>query len=263
MLRPVTDSSASAPPGPAAAPRFRRVLLKVSGEALMGSRTNGIDLETASHISGQVADAVAAGVEVCLVIGGGNIFRGLSGAAKGMDRTAADYMGMLATVMNALAMQSSLERIGVQTRVQSAIPMTTVCEPYIRRRAMRHMEKGRVVIFAAGTGNPYFTTDTAAALRAAEMGCDALFKGTQVDGVYSADPKTHPDAERYDNLDYLDVLSRDLRVMDASAVSLMRENAIPIVVFNIHQPGGLVRVLSGQGVCTVIGKVRSEAANSE
>mgnify|MGYP003629873474 FL=1 len=229
----------------------------------MGARTNGIDLETASHISGQVADAVAAGVEVCLVIGGGNIFRGLSGAAKGMDRTAADYMGMLATVMNALAMQSSLERIGVQTRVQSAIPMTTVCEPYIRRRAMRHMEKGRVVIFAAGTGNPYFTTDTAAALRAAEMGCDALFKGTQVDGVYSADPKTHPDAERYDRLDYLDVLSRDLRVMDASAVSLMRENAIPIVVFDIHQPGGLVNVLSGQGVCTIIGKVRSETAGSE
>ncbi|WP_339739862.1 UMP kinase [uncultured Maricaulis sp.] len=239
------------------------MLLKVSGEALMGSRTNGIDLETASHISGQVADAVAAGVQVCLVIGGGNIFRGLSGAAKGMDRTAADYMGMLATVMNALAMQSSLERIGVQTRVQSAIPMTTVCEPYIRRRAMRHMEKGRVVIFAAGTGNPYFTTDTAAALRAAEMGCDALFKGTQVDGVYSADPKTHPDAERYDQLDYLDVLARDLRVMDASAVSLMRENAIPIVVFDIHQPGGLVNVLHGQGVCTVIGKVRSETATSE
>ena len=229
----------------------------------MGARTNGIDLETASHISGQVADAVAAGVQVCLVIGGGNIFRGLSGAAKGMDRTAADYMGMLATVMNALAMQSSLERVGVQTRVQSAIPMTTVCEPYIRRRAMRHMEKGRVVIFAAGTGNPYFTTDTAAALRAAEMGCDALFKGTQVDGVYSADPKTHPDAERYDQLDYLDVLSRDLRVMDASAVSLMRENAIPIVVFDIHQPGGLVNVLSGQGRCTIIGKVRPQTADSE
>tara|TARA_R110000868_G_scaffold95751_2_gene263233 strand:- start:12078 stop:12857 length:780 start_codon:yes stop_codon:yes gene_type:complete len=259
----VTDSSTSSPSGPAAAPRFRRVLLKVSGEALMGARTNGIDLETASHISGQVADAVAAGVQVCLVIGGGNIFRGLSGAAKGMDRTAADYMGMLATVMNALAMQSSLERVGVQTRVQSAIPMTTVCEPYIRRRAMRHMEKGRVVIFAAGTGNPYFTTDTAAALRAAEMGCDALFKGTQVDGVYSADPKTHPDAERYDQLDYLDVLSRDLRVMDASAVSLMRENAIPIVVFDIHQPGGLVNVLSGQGRCTIIGKVRPQTADSE
>lgn len=259
----MTDSSQSTPSGLAATPRFRRVLLKVSGEALMGSRTNGIDLETASHISGQVADAVAAGVEVCLVIGGGNIFRGLSGAAKGMDRTAADYMGMLATVMNALAMQSSLESIGVQTRVQSAIPMTTVCEPYIRRRAMRHMEKGRVVIFAAGTGNPYFTTDTAAALRAAEMGCDGLFKGTQVDGVYSADPKTHPDAERYDQLDYLDVLSRDLRVMDASAVSLMRENAIPIVVFDIHQPGGLVRVLKGQGVCTVIGKLRPQAADGE
>lgn len=225
----------------------------------MGSQQYGIDIETADRIAKEVAEAVEAGVEMCLVIGGGNIFRGLSGAAKGMDRAAADYMGMLATVMNALAMQTALEQIGVQTRVQSAIPMTTVCEPYIRRRATRHMEKGRVVIFAAGTGNPFFTTDTAAALRAAEMGCDALFKGTQVDGVYSDDPRTNPDAERYEQLDYLDVLTRDLKVMDASAVTLMRENAIPIVVFNIHEQGGLAKVLSGQGVCTMIGKMKPPA----
>jgi len=252
----VTDSDPSTPSGAQNPPKFRRVLLKVSGEALMGSQQYGIDLETANRIAEEVAQAVRAGTEMCLVIGGGNIFRGLSGAAKGMDRTAADYMGMLATVMNALAMQTALERIGVQTRVQSAIPMTTVCEPYIRRRATRHMEKGRVVIFAAGTGNPFFTTDTAAALRAAEMGCDALLKGTQVDGVYSDDPRANPDAERYDQLDYLDVLTRDLRVMDASAVTLMRENAIPIVVFNIHEQGGLAKVLAGSGVCTMIGKMK-------
>lgn len=226
----------------------------------MGSQQYGIDLETANRIAREVAEAVEAGVEMCLVIGGGNIFRGLSGAAKGMDRAAADYMGMLATVMNALAMQTALEQIGVQTRVQSAIPMTTVCEPYIRRRATRHMEKGRVVIFAAGTGNPFFTTDTAAALRAAEMGCDALFKGTQVDGVYTDDPRANPDAERYEQLDYLDVLTRDLRVMDASAVTLMRENAIPIVVFNIHEQGGLAKVLAGEGVCTMIGKMKPAPA---
>jgi uridylate kinase len=256
----VTDSSASGPAsGHSNPPRFRRVLLKVSGEALMGSQNYGIDLETADRIAGEVAQAVRAGNEMCLVIGGGNIFRGLSGAAKGMDRAAADYMGMLATVMNALAMQTALERIGVQTRVQSAIPMTTVCEPYIRRRAIRHMEKGRVVIFAAGTGNPFFTTDTAAALRAAEMGCNALLKGTQVDGVYSDDPRKNPQAERYDQLDYLDVLTRDLKVMDASAVTLMRENAIPIVVFNIHDKGGLARVLAGEGVCTIIGRPQAAA----
>lgn len=229
----------------------------------MGSQNYGIDLETANRIAKEVADAVSAGVEMCLVIGGGNIFRGLSGAAKGMDRAAADYMGMLATVMNALAMQTALERIGVQTRVQSAIPMTTVCEPYIRRRATRHMEKGRVVIFAAGTGNPFFTTDTAAALRAAEMGCDALFKGTQVDGVYTDDPRVNAEAERYEQLDYLDILTKDLRVMDASAVTLMRENAIPIVVFNIHNEGGLARVLAGEGVCTVVGEIRSEEPETE
>jgi len=249
----VTDSSSpSAPAAPK--PVYKRVLLKISGEALMGSQQYGIDLETAERVALEVSQAVESGVEICLVIGGGNIFRGLSAAAKGMDRAAADYMGMLATVMNALAMQTALERVGVPTRVQSAIPMTTICEPYIRRRAVRHMEKQRVVIFAAGTGNPFFTTDTAAALRAAEMGCDALFKGTQVDGVYTDDPRKNPDAERYDTLDYLEVLSKDLKVMDASAVTLMRENAIPIVVFNIHDKGGLARVLAGTGRATVIGK---------
>ncbi len=232
---------------------YKRVLLKISGEALMGSEPYGIDFPTADRIAGDVASVLEAGVEVCLVIGGGNIFRGLSGAAKGMERANADYMGMLATVLNALAMQNALENRGLETRVMSAIPMIAVSEPYIRRRALRHMEKGRVVIFAAGTGNPYFSTDTAAALRAAEMGCDALLKGTQVDGVYSDDPRTNPAAQRYDSLGYLDVLARDLRVMDATAISLMRENEIPIVVFSIHNPGGLAHVLSGSGSYTVIG----------
>lgn len=232
--------------------RYQRVLLKVSGEALMGSGQYGIDVATVDRIAQDVKAAIALGVEVCLVIGGGNIFRGLSGAADGMDRSSADYMGMLATVMNALAMQNALERIDVDTRVLSAIPMTSVCEPYIRRRATRHMEKGRVVIFAAGTGNPFFTTDTAAALRAAEMNCDALMKGTNVDGVYSADPKKQPDAERYTTLSYMDVLSRDLKVMDASAVSLSRENNIPIIVFSIHDAGNLCDVLAGTGACTVV-----------
>lgn len=233
--------------------RFKRVLLKVSGEALMGDQPYGIDMNTADRIAGEVGEAVAAGYELCLVIGGGNIFRGLSAAAKGMERAAADYMGMLATVMNALAMQTALERIGVASRVQSAIPMQTVCEPYVRRRAVRHMEKGRVVIFAAGTGNPFFTTDTAAALRAAEMGCNALFKGTSVDGVYDDDPRKNPDAKRFEQLDYIDVLARDLKVMDASAVTLMRDNQIPIVVFNIREKGGLARVLDGDGVSTIVG----------
>src|SRR3712207_5464851 len=203
-------------------PRFNRILLKLSGEALMGEGQFGIDPETTSRMAREIAQAKEAGHELCIVVGGGNIFRGLAGAAKGFDRANADYMGMLATVMNALAMQNALEKIGVDTRVQSAIPMASISEPYIRRRAARDMEKGRVVIFAAGTGNPYFTTDTAAALRAAEMGCDALIKGTSVDGVYSADPKKAPDATRYDRLTYLEVLSRDLKVMDASAISLMR-----------------------------------------
>ena len=232
--------------------RFNRVLLKVSGEALMGDGQYGIDVATVDRIAEEVKQAIALGVEVCMVIGGGNIFRGLAGAADGMDRSSADYMGMLATVMNALAMQNGLERMGVPTRVLSAIPMSTVCEPYIRRRATRHMEKGRVVIFAAGTGNPFFTTDTAAALRAAEMNCTALMKGTNVDGVYSADPKKDKSAERYDSLSYMEVLSKDLKVMDASAVSLSRENGIPIVVFSIQESGGFVQVLQGDGACTIV-----------
>ncbi len=234
------------------APKYARVLLKVSGEALMGSAPYGIDLETVERIAEDVRHAFEAGTQMCMVIGGGNIFRGLSAAAKGIERATADYMGMLATVMNALAMQAALERIGVPCRVQSAIPMASVCEPYIRRVAIRHMEKGRVVIFAAGTGNPFFTTDTAAALRAAEMNCDAMLKGTQVDGVYSADPKKVPDAIRYESLSYHEVLARDLQVMDASAISLSRENKIPILVFSIHDKGALAAVLRGDGRATII-----------
>jgi uridylate kinase len=234
------------------APTYQRVLLKVSGEALMGSRDYGLDNGMIAAIAIDVKSVIDMGVEVCLVIGGGNIFRGVAGAASGMDRAQADFMGMLATVMNALAMQSALEKRGVPTRVQSAIPMSSVCEPYIRRRAERHMEKGRVVIFAAGTGNPFFTTDTAAALRAAEMKCDALLKGTQVDGVYSADPRRNPDAKRYDELTYLEVLSRDLGVMDAAAISLARENKLPILVFNIHAPGAFAAVMRGEGAFTRI-----------
>ena len=233
-------------------PKYRRVLLKVSGEALMGTQSYGIDVAALERIAGDVKDGVDAGAQICLVIGGGNIFRGLSGVAAGIDRATADYMGMLATIMNAIAMQAALERVGVPTRVQSAIPIMSVCEPYIRRRAIRHMEKGRAVIFAAGTGNPFFTTDTAAALRAAEMGCDAMFKATQVDGVYSDDPKRVKDAERYDFLSYHEVLSRDLKVMDASAISLSRENGIPIVVFSIHEKGNLSQILKGRGRYTVI-----------
>ena len=237
--------------------RYKRVLLKVSGEVLMGDQAFGVDMKTVDTVAKAVADVAAEGVEICLVIGGGNIFRGLSKAAAGMERAQADYMGMLATIMNALAMQSALEKIGVSTRVQSAIPMAAIAEPYIRRRAQRHLEKGRVVIFAAGVGAPFFTTDSGAALRAAEMGCDALLKGTSVDGVYTADPKKDPKAERYDRLSYLDVLSKDLRVMDASAISLMRENAIPVVVFSIRERGNLLKVLSGQGTYTTIGEDRA------
>jgi uridylate kinase len=233
-------------------PVYKRVLLKVSGEALMGPRDYGLDTGMVLKIAQDIEAVVAMGVQVSLVIGGGNIFRGVAGAASGMDRAQADYMGMLATIMNALAMQSALEKRGVPTRVQSAIPMSTVCEPYIRRRAERHMEKGRVVIFAAGTGNPFFTTDTAAALRAAEMKCDALLKGTQVDGVYSADPRREPGAKRYSELTYLEVLSRDLAVMDAAAISLSRENRLPIVVFNIHAPGAFAAVMRGEGLFTRI-----------
>jgi uridylate kinase len=233
-------------------PGYRRVLLKLSGEALMGDQGYGLDSGMVGRVADEVKSVVALGVQVCLVIGGGNIFRGVAGAAKGMERATADYMGMLATVMNSLAMQSALEQRGVVTRVQSAITMQAVCEPYIRRRAIRHMEKGRAVIFAAGTGNPFFTTDTAAALRASEMGCDALLKATKVDGVYSADPKKVPDAVRYERLGYLDVLSRDLQVMDASAISLARENRIPILVFSIHNKGGFADVVQCKGLYTII-----------
>ena len=234
------------------APRYRRVLLKVSGEALMGTNAYGIDVAALERIAADIKEGVDAGSQICLVIGGGNIFRGLSGVAQGIDRATADYMGMLATIMNAIAMQAALERLALPTRVQSAIPITSVCEPYIRRRAIRHMEKGRAVIFAAGTGNPFFTTDTAAALRAAEMGCDAMFKATQVDGVYSDDPKRVKGAERYDFLSHHDVLARDLKVMDASAISLSRENGIPIVVFSIHEKGNFAQILRGKGRYTVI-----------
>jgi uridylate kinase len=233
-------------------PRYKRVLLKVSGEALMGGGSYGLDGHTVNAIAEDVASVTQLGIQVSLVIGGGNIFRGVSGAAAGMDRAQADGMGMLATVINALAMQNALEKAGVPVRVQSAIPMASLCEPFIRRRAVRHMEKGRVVIFAAGTGNPFFTTDTAAALRAAEMGCDALLKGTQVDGVYTADPRKDPLAERYEALTYLDMLARDLAVMDAAAISLARENKLPIIVFNIHEPGAFTAVMKGEGKFTTV-----------
>ncbi|WP_068074453.1 UMP kinase [Novosphingobium lentum] len=233
-------------------PKFKRILLKLSGEVLMGQQQFGIDTDFVARIAQEVKDAKDTGLELCLVIGGGNIFRGMAGAAKGMDRAQADYMGMLATIMNALAMQNALEKIGVDTRVQSAIQMDEVCEPVIRRRAERHLEKGRVVIFAAGVGSPYFTTDSGAALRAAEMKCDALFKGTSVDGVYDADPKLEPSAKRYDTLSYDTVLADNLKVMDASAVALCRDNRIPIVVFSIREQGNLARVLAGEGVQTVV-----------
>lgn len=233
-------------------PRYRRVLLKISGEALMGGRDYGLDPATVDRIAADVQAVHAMGIEICLVIGGGNIFRGLSGAAQGMERATADHMGMLATVINSLAMQNALEKLGVPVRVQSAIPMAAVCEPYIRRRAVRHMEKGRVVIFGAGTGNPFFTTDTAAALRASEMQADALLKGTKVDGVYDADPVKVPTAKRYERLNYLDVISRDLGVMDHAAISLARENSIPVLVFSIAQPGSFAEVVQGRGSFTIV-----------
>ncbi|QIQ86521.1 UMP kinase [Erythrobacter sp.] len=235
-------------------PETKRVLLKLSGEVLMGEQEYGIDPEYVARLAEEVKAAKDGGLEVCLVIGGGNIFRGIAGAAKGLDRTTGDYMGMLATVMNALAMQNALEKLGVQTRVQSAIPMSSVCEPYIRRRAERHLEKGRIVIFAAGTGNPFFTTDTGAALRAAEMNCDLLMKGTSVDGVYDSDPKHNPEATRFETVSYDHVLSQNLKVMDATAVALCRENDIPIVVFSIREKGNVARVLSGEGVQTIVKK---------
>ena len=237
---------------PESTPQYNRILLKISGESLMGERQFGLDPAMVNRVASEIATIVDYGVEVCVVIGGGNIFRGVSGAANGMERATADYMGMLATVMNALAMQSSLEQNGLQSRVQSALPISAVCEPYIRRRAVRHMEKKRIVIFAAGTGNPFFTTDTAAALRATEMGCDAILKATKVDGVYEADPEQNKNAKRYDTLSYLEVLSRDLKVMDAPAISLAKENSIPILVFSIQKPGTLADVVRGDGLHTLI-----------
>lgn len=241
-----TDQSTTSPLA------YKRVLLKLSGEALMGEQDFGLEPKTISRIAAEIAQAVKLGTQICLVIGGGNIFRGVQAAATGMERTTADYMGMLATVMNALAMQSALEQFGLNTRVLSAIPMQTVCEPYIRRRAVRHMEKGRVVIFAAGSGNPFFTTDTAAALRASEMECDAMLKATKVDGVYDSDPVKNPDAVRFEKLTYMDVLNRELKVMDASAITLSRENDIPILVFSIYEPGMLAKVLHGEGRYTIV-----------
>lgn len=238
-------------------PSFKRILLKLSGEVLMGDQEYGIDPDFVAEMAREVKAAKDSGLEICLVIGGGNIFRGMAGAAKGMDRAQADYMGMLATVMNALAMQNALEQLGVHTRVQSAIQMDAVCEPVIRRRAERHLKKDRVVIFAAGVGSPYFTTDSGAALRAAEMGCDALLKGTSVDGVYDSDPKKNPDAKRFDTVSYDKVLANNLRVMDASAVALCRDNDIPIVVFSIREKGNLARVLAGEGVQTIVQSPRN------
>lgn len=236
------------------APKYKRVLLKISGEALMGEQPYGIDVKACVNYAEEVKAAIDLGVQICLVIGGGNIWRGAWGVAAGMERAQADHMGMLATVMNALVMQNALESVGVPTRVQSGIAMQSICEPFIRRRAIRHMEKNRVVIFAAGTGNPFFTTDTGAALRAAEMNCDAMLKGTQVDGVYTADPKLDSAATRFDTLDYMEVLSKELKVMDATAISLLKDNKIPIVVFRIRDKGALTKVLTGQGPSTTIGR---------
>lgn len=233
-------------------PQYKRVLLKLSGEALMGDQSFGLKPEVVDKIAQDIKCAVNLGTELCIVIGAGNIFRGVSGAAQGMDRATADYMGMLGTVINCLALQNALEQIDVDTRVMSAIPMSTVCEPYVRRRAVRHMEKGRVVIFAAGTGNPYFTTDTASALRASEMHCDVLFKATKVDGVYSADPVKDPSAERFDKITYMDVLSKDLKVMDASAISLAREKDIPIIVFSLEKQNSICETLCGEGTYTTV-----------
>lgn len=231
---------------------YKRILLKMSGEVLMGDNEFGLDPATVNRVAEDIKQAVESGTQICVVVGAGNIFRGVSGAAQGMDRTTADYMGMLGIVINALALQNALENLEIQTRVMSAIPMSAICEPYIRRKAMRHMEKGRVVIFAAGTGNPYFTTDTAAALRASEMNCDALFKGTKVDGIYSADPQKDKSAKRYEEITYMDVLTQDLKVMDATAISLARENNIPIVVFNVREKGNLMKTLDGSGTFTTV-----------
>lgn len=231
---------------------YKRVLLKISGEALMGDLSYGLNPPTVERIAQEIKIVHQMGIEICMVIGGGNIFRGLQGSAQGMERTTADYMGMLATVMNALAMQSALEGLGVHTRVISAIPMDQVCEPYIRRRAVRHLEKGRVCIFAAGTGNPYFTTDTAATLRATEMGCEAILKGTKVDGVYDKDPVQHADAKKYNSVSFDEVLQKRLAVMDASAIALARDNSLPIIVFSLNEKGGFKSILSGDGSFTIV-----------
>ena len=243
-------SAADGGEGAPVRPVHDRVMLKISGEALMGDQGYGLHPPTVGRIAREIGSVQRMGVEICMVIGGGNIFRGLQGSAQGMERTTADYMGMLATVMNALAMQAALEAIGLHTRVISAIPMDQVCEPYIRRRAVRHLEKKRVCIFAAGTGNPYFTTDTAATLRASEMHCAAIFKGTKVDGVYDKDPMKHADAVRYDRVSYDEVLSKHLKVMDASAIALARENRLPIIVFSLDEPGGFRGILAGEGTYT-------------
>ena len=233
-------------------PKYRRVLLKLSGEALMGDRGYGIDPSTVEYMANEIKKVANLGVEIAIVIGGGNIFRGVEASVKGMERASADYIGMLATVINALALQNALEKIGLQTRVQSAIEMRELAETYIRRRAIRHLEKGRVVIFGAGTGNPYFTTDTAAALRAMEIGADVIIKGTKVDGVYTADPIKHPDAKKFDEISYIDVIKKNLKVMDSTAITLCMDNNLPIVVFNIKRPDNIKKIVLGKKVGTIV-----------
>ena len=245
-------SSIAETPSVTQAHQYKRVMLKMSGEVLMGGGDYGLDPAVVNRVAEDIKDVVDKGVEVCVVVGAGNIFRGVAGAAAGMDRTTADYMGMLGIVINALALQNALENMGIQTRVQSGIRMDSICEPYIRRKALRHMEKGRVVIFAAGTGNPYFTSDTAGALRASEMDCDAIFKGTKVNGVYDSDPHKNKDAKRYEKISFIDVLTKDLKVMDATAISLARENNIPIIVFDLQEKGNFAKVVASEGDFTIV-----------
>jgi uridylate kinase len=234
-------------------PKYKRIILKISGEVLVGEKGYGISSDVTSGISREIKEVVELGVQIAVVVGGGNLFRGVDASSKGMDRTSADYMGMLATVINSLALQDAMEKVGVLTRVQSAIEMRQVAEPYIRRRAIRHLEKTRVVIFAGGTGNPYFSTDTAASLRAVEIGADALLKATKVDGVYDSDPMENKDALKFDRLSYIDVLKKNLRVMDATAVSLCMDNHLPIIVFNVKKEGNIVRAVMGEKLGTIIG----------
>jgi uridylate kinase len=234
-------------------PAYRRVLLKLSGESFMGNLSSGIDPEVVEVVAGEIREVAALGVQLGIVIGGGNIFRGMTASANGMDRTTADYMGMLATVINSLALQNALEHVGVPTRVQTAIEMREIAEPFIQRRAVRHLEKGRVVIFAAGTGNPYFTTDTAATLRAVEIKADIILKATKVDGVYDRDPVQYPDAVMYEKISYTEVLTKNLKVMDASAISLCRDNGLPLNVFNLQKAGNIKRVICGEPVGTMVG----------